>query len=79
MLDLEYNYDKKHDILYISIGTPKSSYGEEEIEGIILRKDMNTDELNGITIIDFMKRLTSKDNNLNNLPIKLDFTELIRG
>ena len=79
MSNLKFNYDKKHDILYISIGNPVPSYGDEELEGIILRRDMVTDELTGITILDFMKRLSKNDNSLNAIPIKIDYSSIVNN
>ena len=55
MLNLD--YDKKNDVLYISIGRPKPSYGEEDVPGIVILKDIITDEITGITVFDFMKRI----------------------
>ena len=56
MKKIDYNYDDKNDILYITIGAPLPSYGNEEIEGIIIRRNIKDDILTGITILDFMKR-----------------------
>lgn len=69
MSNLRFNYDKKNDILYISIGAPKPSYGDELEEGIVIRKDFTTDEITGITIFDFRKRLENNDTHLEHLPL----------
>ena len=70
---LSLNYDKKHDVLYISIGAPKPSYGDEEKSGVVILRDINTDEITGITIFDFKKRLESNSLNVLDLPINIDF------
>jgi len=75
MSNLKFNYDKKHDVLYISIGDPRPSYGDEIIEGIIIRKDFDTDEITGITIIDFMERLSKNDKELDNLPKEINLKD----
>lgn len=67
MLNQKFNYDKKNDILYISFGEAKPAYGDEIQEGIILRKDFVSDEIIGITILDFLKKLNSQDKELENL------------
>ena len=76
MPELQFNYDKENDILYISINRLKPSYSKEDIPGIITRRDIETDELTGITILDFCTRL--KDNSLQalELPIKVDFSAI---
>lgn len=53
------NRDVSGDVLYISFGEPRPSYSEEIGDGVYARYDMLTDELTGITILDFSKR--SKD------------------
>lgn len=50
------NYDANNDVLYISFGEPRPSYSDTYGEGIYIRYDMQTDELTGITILDFTKR-----------------------
>jgi hypothetical protein len=74
----KYDYDNKNDVLYFSVGIPRPSYGEALFDdnGIIARYDMLTDELNGITIIDFKNRLENKDPKLNQIPIEFDFLTL---
>jgi uncharacterized protein YuzE len=74
---LKINYDNEFDIMYISLGDPKPSYGEEEIPGLILLKDINTDEITGITIFDFKKRLEEDSLRNLDLPIKIDFEQQI--
>ncbi|HBY21054.1 MAG: hypothetical protein A2Y24_03435 [Clostridiales bacterium GWE2_32_10] len=73
---LNYNFDKNDDILYVTIGYPIPSYGEEDIEGIILRKSMQTHELAGITILDFRDRLKNHKEDLSSLPITLNLKEI---
>lgn len=74
MSEFKVNYDLDNDILYLSFGDPKPSYSENFDKGVYLRKDMNTDELTGITIMDFSKR-TKELQNLN-FPGNVTFEEL---
>jgi hypothetical protein len=67
--NISYNYDRLCDILYVSIGLPRPSYGGDISSGIIARYDMNTDELTGVTILDCKMRY------LNNDPALLELTE----
>lgn len=69
---LKINYDKKFDILYISIGTPIPSYGDEEIPGLVVLKSIETGELTGITIFDFKKKVEDKTINEIKMPIEID-------
>lgn len=50
------NHDVTADVLYIIIGDARPSYAETIDDGIYARYDMETDELTGITILDFSKR-----------------------
>lgn len=50
-----YNYDKKFDTLYYTIGDPRNSYGDEDIDDIVILKNLDTDEIVGITILNFMR------------------------
>ena len=49
----DYHYDKDRDVLYISIGSPRPSYCEDLLDGILARYDIETDELTGLTIVGF--------------------------
>lgn len=74
---LKINYDKKFDVLYVTIGEPKPSYGDEETPGLVILKDINTDEITGVTIFDFKKRLENNMIDELNIPIKLDIDHCI--
>lgn len=67
------NYDNKFDVLYLSFGMPKNSYGEDSIPYVVTLRDMDTDEITGYTIMEYKKLLNSgKLFNLE-LPISVDF------
>jgi len=50
------NYDKEADVLYVSFGNPRRAEGIDIGDGTILRIDPDTEEVIGITILDFKKR-----------------------
>jgi uncharacterized protein YuzE len=52
---LQREYDRVTDVLYISIGEPRECFTEavEEYDNILLRYDMNTLEIQGVTILEF--------------------------
>jgi uncharacterized protein YuzE len=68
------HYDIKNDVMYISFGEPAPSYSEELADGVYVRYDMTTDELSGLTILDFSKR----SNELNSIqfPVEISFDEI---
>lgn len=71
------DYDEKFDVLYISIDEPKPSYGEEDYEGIIIRRNLENDDITGVIIIDYRKR--NKDIIKTYLPFILDFDYVDRN
>lgn len=50
------SYDSESDVLYMSFGNPKPCKSIDIGNGIVVRKTPNG-ELNGITIIDYKKRI----------------------
>lgn len=72
MSALTINYDKKNDILYLSIGNPTDSISEEIDEGVYIRKNIETNKLSGITILNYKYKLI---NNINiNVPKEIDLS-----
>ena len=51
-----FDYDKKFDVLYIALGDRSNSYGDDSDGNVIYLKDIDTDELTGITIMNFKKK-----------------------
>lgn len=50
------SYDSKSDVLYISCGKPRPGIAVEVKTGDLVRIDPYTDEIVGITIIDFREK-----------------------
>ena len=61
---LQFDYDAKYDVLYVALGDRDDSEA-----GIIYLRDIDTDELTGVTVLDFMKRYRS--NTLPPLPFSV--------
>ena len=49
----ELAYDRDADVLYVSIGSPRPAYTEEDARGLLIRKDPHTGEIVGITVLDY--------------------------
>ena len=53
---MSFSYDKKADVLYLSVGKPKKSISREVEDGVLLRFDSKSKEVTGLTIMDFESR-----------------------
>lgn len=53
LTNMNYNYDYDHDVLYLNIGTPTLSYGEEPYPGIYVNYSDSNDVVTGAIIMDF--------------------------
>ncbi len=67
---LSFSYDKRADVLYISIGKPKKAISREIQDGILIRFDPKTKKIVGLTIIDFAARF--KTTKAKSVPITLE-------
>lgn len=45
------NYDKRNDILSINFGDTSNAYGDEISDAIVILRDINTNRMQGVTII----------------------------
>lgn len=70
------NYDNKFDILYISIGNPVPSYGEEETPGLVILRDIKTNQLTGVTVFDYKKRVNTNTIKELNIPVEIDINSI---
>lgn len=50
------NYDEVADVLYVSFGEARAGLALEVRQGDFVRVDPNTDDIVGITILDFRQR-----------------------
>jgi len=55
-IETKVRYDKANDVLYISLGNPRPGLTSEVNEGDLVRIDPDTNEVIGVTILDFKKR-----------------------
>ena len=59
--NLNFFYDKKSDILDISIGTPQPAISDEIGNDTIVRHHPETDEIIGFTILNFERRFEQNE------------------
>jgi uncharacterized protein YuzE len=57
--ELTWDYDKDADVLYISIGKPRSGVGIDIGDGLIVRYDESNREVIGLTVIGVKDRLAN--------------------
>jgi uncharacterized protein YuzE len=50
-------YDEEADVLYLSLGAPRSAVGVDVGDGVILRYDEGANEVVGVTLIGMRARL----------------------
>jgi len=55
-MKIKYKYDERSDVLYASIGNPRPGISEEPFDGILIRRDANTGEVIGFTIINYSRQ-----------------------
>lgn len=65
------SYDEKFDILYVYRRGRDHSYATEEGDGFVVFRSMETSAVIGMIVYDFLKKLTEKKIDLDNLPIDI--------
>ena len=69
---INFYYDKKNDILDISIGRPRKSISKEVGNDILIRILPNSNKIVGLTVLNFERRF-SKVEKSQSLPIEAEF------
>lgn len=68
-------YDKEADVLYFSKGMPSASDISDEAENeMVIRKNPHTQEITGLTILNFSKR-SKKSTESVKFPVEVDFKQ----
>ncbi len=60
MRTMKINYDSRFDTLYLTFSSSDNSYGDDSSDSIILLRDMDTEEITGLTILSFLKKYRAK-------------------
>lgn len=58
------SYDHDADVVYLSFGEPTKAVSEEVEEGVFARYNSETEELAGLTILNFSKKFDLKPKEL---------------
>jgi uncharacterized protein YuzE len=74
------DYDEASDVLYLSLGEPRQALTYEGAEGLLLRKDPQTGELVGVTVLSYDRHFRHLPNvswleNMGLPPVLLDYLE----
>jgi hypothetical protein len=54
-------YDQKNDILYYTRSDEGDSYGDENPDNIVIMRDIESDVVTGITVLNFARMYRTKD------------------
>lgn len=57
----KFHYDEENDILYYTKADKSNSYGDEDPDNIVFMKDIETDIVTGITILNFVRMYQERD------------------
>jgi len=68
--NIDIDYDLPADVLYCSFGPPQEAVGEEVAEGIVVRRNPETNAVIGITIVNFSQRFREEPHNIVSVPIE---------
>lgn len=76
---LRSNYDAINDVLYLQFTpTPCRCYGDDDFsEDIVIRRDIETDEIVGLTIFDPKSRTRQREAELQQLGYHFNLTPLL--
>lgn len=67
--ELKIQYDRVADVLYCSFGPPREALSMEREGGVVVRVSPDTEEVVGITIVDFFKRFAERPNEAVSVPL----------
>ena len=62
---LQYDYDKSNDILYCSFADKSNSYGDEYPDNIIIMRDLCSNDITGVTVLNVFRMIREKDGRLS--------------
>lgn len=72
------DYDEKYDVLYYCLLDTGNSYGDEIDGNIVILRDIETEQITGVTIIGFKKFFETSENKQSVLSNYLDITDIMK-
>ena len=72
------DYDSKFDVLYYTWGDTSNSYGDEDDDGIVSVRDIESDEIMGYTIFNFKRICDEKAEVFDFLTSRLNMGAVMR-
>lgn len=66
-------YDNINDVVYISFSNQKNSYGDDISDNVVIRRDWDSDQITGLTILQFKKMLKEKSTEISLIPFPINF------
>lgn len=76
---INYDYDRENDVLYYTFSSNKNSYGDEDPDNIVFMRDIDTDELTGITILNFLTMYRKKDTRIERISKYINIEVVIKN
>ena len=70
-------YDQENDILYYTCLNNCDSYGDENPDNIVVMRDIESDVITGVTILNFAKMYRMKDSRLKILEDFFDVNTIL--
>ena len=67
--NFDIHYDPAADVLYCSFGPPQEAIGEEFGDGVVVRRNPNTNAIVGVTVVDFSQRFAAHPKNTVSVPL----------
>ena len=72
-----FNYDEKFDILYYLFSNTNNSYGDEICDRVVLLRDLDTFNVTGIAVLDFMKHSIHDEYIVNIMSSYIDIQDVL--
>ena len=73
------SYNREYDILYCAFSDKSNSYGDEEPDNIVIMRDIDTEEITGVTILDFIKMYKNFDKRLEYVSQYINTAKIAAG
>ncbi len=73
----KWNYDSKFDVMYYVFGDTSNSYGDDQTDNIVAMRDIDSDEVQGYTILNFKRICSAMETEYNILKDLIDIKKAL--